>query len=86
MQHGAVRLGKGSENVKGYLKGNPEWCEEIRHAGLVKRGLIPGDDQPDAASGDGKAGSEKTNKRREAVAAAAAAGSSNGRAARRARR
>ncbi len=38
--YGQVRLGQGRENVRQFLKDNPDLFEEIRQAVLVKRGVI----------------------------------------------
>ncbi len=47
--YGEVRLGQGRENVKRFLKENPDLFEEIHQKVLIVKGVIPGDDE---ASGE----------------------------------
>lgn len=46
--YGEVRLGQGRENVKLFLKENPDLFEEIRQQVMKERGLIPKDDKDEA--------------------------------------
>jgi recombination protein RecA len=39
--YGEVRLGQGRENAKQFLRENEDLFEEIRHAVMVKRGMVP---------------------------------------------
>lgn len=62
--YGDVRLGQGRENVKQFLKDNPDLLAEIEKGVLVKRGVLPEDGSPDqqdggGASSDPKAAEEK---------------------------
>ncbi len=67
--YGQVRLGQGRENVKQFLKDNPDLADEIEKAVLAKRGLTPdeppvGQDDSAAAADPGADEGEKPEKKR----------------------
>jgi recombination protein RecA len=65
--YGQVRLGQGRENVKQFLKDNPDLVEEIERATLTKRGLGPATPPPEqdngaaGASDSGETGADRTD-------------------------
>lgn len=62
--YGSDQLGQGKENVRNFLKDNPELCDEIEHRILVELGIRPKEDSEGADgaadSKDGKASEGKT--------------------------
>lgn len=62
--YGSDQLGQGKENVRNFLKDNPELCDEIEHRILVELGIRPKEDSEGADgaadSKDGKALDGKT--------------------------
>ena len=51
LSYGELRLGKGRENVKQFLRDNPALMDEISRKVLEKRGLLP---QPAIADDNGQ--------------------------------
>lgn len=67
--YGSDQLGQGKENVRTFLKDNPELADEIEHRILVELGIRPKDDEDDKKpeekadkKADAKGGSKKSSK------------------------
>ena len=46
------QLGQGKENVRRFLKDNPELCEEIKYKTMVKLGIVEADEEPEEVASD----------------------------------
>lgn len=46
------QLGQGKENVRRFLKDNPELCEEIKYKTMVKLGIVEEDEEPEEVASD----------------------------------
>lgn len=46
------QLGQGKENVRRFLKDNPELCEEIKYKTMVKLGIVEAEEEPEEVASD----------------------------------